>query len=109
MQAAAFATTYDEVLREPRMRRLYGDSGYFNVGYWADGAADLSAACDRMVDEIAATLPPAAATILDVGCGLGAGTARLAARFPAARVIAGNVSFWQLTQARARGIGDAVV
>jgi cyclopropane fatty-acyl-phospholipid synthase-like methyltransferase len=108
MRAADFATSYDAILREPRMRRLYGDSGYFNVGYWTDGIAGLPAACDRMVDEIAAALPPDVRTLLDVGCGLGAGTMRLARRFPDARVIGGNLSSWQLSHARRRGVRDTV-
>jgi ubiquinone/menaquinone biosynthesis C-methylase UbiE len=61
-----------------------------------------------MVDEIASAVPQDAAVILDVGCGLGAGTRRLADRFPRSLVAGVNVSLWQLTQACARGVRSAV-
>ena len=108
MSAAAFATRYDDLITEPRLRALYGDSGYFNVGYWVDGVRDLVAACNRMVDEIASMVPPDARVILDIGCGLGEGTRRIADRFPRALVAGVNISPWQLTQARARGVAAAV-
>jgi cyclopropane fatty-acyl-phospholipid synthase-like methyltransferase len=104
----SFAARYDALLAEPRIRALYGESGYFNVGYWIDGARDLVAACNRMVDEVASTVPAGAAVILDAGCGLGAGTRRLADRFPGSIVAALNLSLWQLTQTRAREVSAAV-
>jgi ubiquinone/menaquinone biosynthesis C-methylase UbiE len=107
MNAAAFADRYDALLMEPRTRALYGESGYFNVGYWVDGARDLVAACNRMVDEFASKL--SGGIVLDVGCGLGAGTRRLAESFPGSVVAGVNISHWQLTQARARGVSAAVV
>jgi MPBQ/MSBQ methyltransferase len=108
MNAATLAARYDALLAEPRIRALYGESGYFNVGYWVDGIRDLTAACDRMVDEIASAVPPEAAVILDVGCGRGAGTRRLSDRFPEALVAGVNISVWQLAETRARGTRAAV-
>lgn len=108
MDSATFATRYDSIISEPRMRRLYGSSGYFNVGYWEQGTKDIVVACDRMVDEIVATVPHDAAVIIDVGCGLGAGTRRVADRFPQALVTGANLSVWQLAATRARGV-DACV
>ena len=109
MEGSEFAVRYDEVIREPRMRALYGESGYFNVGYWEDGCRDLEQACDRMVDRLAAGVPGHARAILDIGCGVGAGSVRLAALFPDARLIAGNLSHWQLTEGRRRGLDVPVV
>lgn len=108
MRSATFAERYDALLHEPRLRALYGESGYFNVGYWVDGEHDIVAACDRLVDTIAAAIPPDAAVILDVGCGLGTGTRRVADRFPRALVAGVNLSIWQLTQARRRRVMAAV-
>jgi MPBQ/MSBQ methyltransferase len=108
VNAASFVSDYDALLHHPRMRALYGDSGYFNVGYWAEGVASLRDACDRLVDELAASIPPEPDLIIDVGCGLGAGTRRLADRFPGALVVGGNLSHWQLLQTRSRGV-EAVV
>jgi MPBQ/MSBQ methyltransferase len=105
----ALAARYDSTINEPRMRELYGDSGYFNVGYWVDGVRDLPAACDRLVDEVMSGVPLEARVVLDVGCGLGAGTRRIASRFPDSLVAAVNVSAWQLMQARARGVRAPVL
>jgi MPBQ/MSBQ methyltransferase len=104
MKRESFGTRYDDVISSPRMRRLYGDSGYFNVGYWTGSGTDLVAACDRMVDEVTSFIPPAARVVLDVGCGLGAGTQRIAQRIPDAAVVGANVSLWQLSATRRRGL-----
>ncbi|HEV7763416.1 MAG TPA: methyltransferase domain-containing protein [Thermoanaerobaculia bacterium] len=103
MQTGTFGTRYDDVIASPRMQRLYGVSGYFNVGYWTGGVTDLVAACDRMVDEVASAITPDARVVLDIGCGLGAGTQRIAQRLPRATVIGANVSLWQLRATRRRG------
>jgi cyclopropane fatty-acyl-phospholipid synthase-like methyltransferase len=109
MDQETFAAEYDALFTGPRNRALFGDSGYFSVGYWEAGITEVSAACDRMVDELARPLPGNARVILDVGCGLGAGTRRLAELFPDALVIGANISLAQLVQASARGVEAAVV
>ncbi|QAY76205.1 class I SAM-dependent methyltransferase [Sphingosinicella sp. BN140058] len=103
-----FIGRYDDLLRTDRTRALYGDSGYYNVGYRPAGALTLTEACEQLVDELAAAIPHDPATILDVGSGIGAATARLIARFPTATVVAVNLSAWQLDQARQRGVTFAV-
>jgi MPBQ/MSBQ methyltransferase len=109
MDPQTFAARYDEVIAGPRMRALYGGSGYFNAGYWDAGVTELPAACDRLVDELAAAVPAGAELILDVGCGMGAGTRRLGERFPDALVIGANLSLRQLQEAAARGVEAPVV
>ena len=104
MQGESFDTRYDEVITSPRMQQLYGESGYFNVGYWTAGETDLVAACDRMVDEVASAIAPDARVVLDAGCGLGAGTHRMARLLPHATVIGANLSLWQLRTTRRRGL-----
>jgi SAM-dependent methyltransferase len=104
MQSESFGTRYDDVIASPKMQRLYGDSGYFNVGYWTAGVTDLVAACDRMVDEVASPIAPDSRTIVDAGCGPGAGTRRLARLLPRATVIGANVSLWQLRTTHRRGL-----
>lgn len=108
MSSGTFAAQYDAVLSEPRMRRLYGNTGYFNVGYWLDNIHSLGAACDRMVDELAVPVPSDARAVVDVGCGLGPGTRRLANRFPNTLVTGVNLSVWQLTHVRERGVRATV-
>lgn len=101
---SAFVERYDEMVDSAPMRALYADSGYFNVGYWDDGAADLVAACDRLTDRMAGFAPADPELIVDVGCGVGAGSARIARRFPDATVLAVNLSHGQLLRARRRGV-----
>lgn len=108
MQRSTFATEYDQLMRRPLLLELYGTSGYFNVGYWVDDPRGLVDACDRLVDEIVAAVPLDARIVVDAGCGLGAGTRRMAARFPEARVVALNLSHWQLGQVRKRGVRGTV-
>jgi cyclopropane fatty-acyl-phospholipid synthase-like methyltransferase len=108
MNGSTFGAQYDAIISEPRMRALYGASGYFNTGYWMDGVTNLVDACNRLVDEIASAIPTDARTIVDTGCGLGAGTRRIADRFPSARVTGLNLSLWQLAQVHARGVGAIV-
>jgi SAM-dependent methyltransferase len=104
-----FATRYDAIISHPRTLALYGDSGYYNVGLWSDGVRDQRQACDRLVDELAGLIPADARFILDVGCGLGAGTRRLADHFPEAEIVGGNISPWQVDQAMRRGVKRAIV
>jgi SAM-dependent methyltransferase len=106
---ASFASRYDAMIEADSMRALYGDSGYFNVGYWGPGATGLVSACDRLVDELASAVPAGASLIVDAGCGVGAATRRLAGRFPEATILAVNISHWQLVQARRRGVAAPVV
>jgi SAM-dependent methyltransferase/uncharacterized protein YbaR (Trm112 family) len=100
---ALFSARYDAMIASPRMRAVYGDSGYFNVGYWTAATPDLAAACEQLVDRIASAVPAGARSILDVGCGIGAATVRLQQSFPDALVIAANVSAEQLVEAKRRG------
>ena len=53
-------------------------------------------------------MPANARLILDTGCGLGSGTRRIASRRPDACVLAGNISLWQLSKAKACGVARTV-
>ena len=106
--AAAFARSFDATLQSANTRRLFGATGYFNVGYWTADTPDLRTACDRLVDEVVAAVPATAQWILDAGCGLGAGTRRIGERRTLAKVLAGNISLWQLARARELGAAPTV-
>jgi MPBQ/MSBQ methyltransferase len=109
LDEAGFGQRYDSIMDSRAMRALYGDSGYFNVGYWAAGTGDLVEACDRLVDAVAAAIPADSRLIVDAGCGVGAATLRLAGHFPEAIILAVNLSHRQLLEARRRGVGMAAV
>lgn len=106
MSEAAFVERYDRMILDQEMRALYG-GGYYNVGLWNAATRSLAQACADLVQRVAA---PAQARdlcrrediVLDIGCGLGASTAELAATFARSRVIGVNVSHAQVAHARQR-------
>ena len=63
-------------------------------------------ACELLVDKLAENIPNGAKRILDVACGLGASTRRLATRFAPGIITAINVSETQLALARLRAPGS---
>ena len=103
-QQGEFALYYDRLIFGSLMRDAYGGAAYYNVGDWSGGSRDLHQACEALMDRVLALLPPSAAgqgsRLLDVGCGLGAGTRRLADRFPDAGVVAINISPRQASHAQ---------
>lgn len=100
-----FIQRYDAMMLHPFMRRLYDDRPYYNVGDWSAGATRLVQACEHLMDRVIDTLPARRGRLLDVGCGLGAGTLRLARRRAQAEVVGINLSHRQLAQATLGGHG----
>ncbi|MEM8996698.1 MAG: methyltransferase domain-containing protein [Acidobacteriota bacterium] len=103
----AFADAYDAKILHPRTRALYGGGDFYNVGDWSRGAAELPRACADLVHrhvELARVAEGGgpARRILDVGCGLGAGTSLIAGAFPGAGVLGVNLSDRQVERARRR-------
>jgi MPBQ/MSBQ methyltransferase len=100
----SFSARYDALILAPDKRALYG-SDFFNVGWWARGATTLAAACEALTAEHARLVEaagPPTGYVLDIGCGLGGGSAVLTRRWPQARVIGVNISATQLQFARSR-------
>jgi MPBQ/MSBQ methyltransferase len=94
---------YDQRILDPVLRGAYGRCGYFNVGDWGDGAQTFEAACNALIARVVVSHPaPLSGEVLDVGCGLGDSTARIAALAPTARVRGINISPAQLDICRAR-------
>jgi cyclopropane fatty-acyl-phospholipid synthase-like methyltransferase len=100
-----FAARYDEMMAQPWVGALYEQSAFFNTGYWRDGVTSQREACELLIDEIIAPLGDRT-TILDVGCGFGATTRALRARFPGAAIDAINISAHQIDVCR-RTVEDA--
>ena len=78
---------YDTIILSPTMRRWYGDAEYYNVGLWSDSTRTPKEALAALVDRLIARAAEPITAVLDVGCGLGATTARIKRRWPEARVV----------------------
>ena len=78
---------YDTIILSPTMRRWYGDAEYYNVGLWSDSTRTPKEALAALVDRLIARAAEPITAVLDVGCGLGATTARINRRWPEARVV----------------------
>ena len=88
---------YDRIFHDEIVHaRLFEGSGYSNYGYWNEGTACPREAADNLVDRLIEKVPEKAAQVLDVACGAGGTTRRLAQRFGASNVTAINISSYQL-------------
>ena len=98
----SFADQYDQMILAPAMRAMYDETDFYNVGYWADAPATLGQACRALVEQHLRLVRPdlRPATILDVGCGLGATTALFAQAYPMAAVTGINISARQVAHAQ---------
>lgn len=97
---------YDQRYRDTKHRAIFGDSGYSNYGYWGAGARDAVEACDALVDKLIATFPGRSGTVLDVACGCGGSTKRLARHFRPGDITAINISKYQTEVTRGRVPGS---
>ena len=94
---------YDALMLAPHVRELFGGSGFYNVGDWSARPATLAGACRALVERHLRLLGTGArGRLLDVGCGLGAGTALIAEALPDARILGINLSIRQLAHAGGR-------
>jgi ubiquinone/menaquinone biosynthesis C-methylase UbiE len=82
------------------VRSIWGESDFCNFGYWRPETSDHKQACENLVDALLAFIPRKHGRILDVACGLGATTRRLASYFPAPNVVGINISAKQLRTAK---------
>lgn len=96
-----FTRDYDALMLDPRMEEVYGNSDFFNVGYWLVDTPDQEAACENMVQRLLEAVPVSSSRVLDVGCGCGATTRSVKRRLPLASVIGINVSDKQLQRCKA--------
>ena len=97
---------YDKTMIGRHQRRYYGDSDFFNFGFWGGGATSQAQASAALVDQLVARIPEKSGEILDVACGLGASTRRLLAHYPAENITAINISVRQLARARENAPGS---
>jgi len=98
---------YDRTMRGSNQQRYYDHSGYFNFGYWGEGARSQREACDALVDQLVGRIAGKGGRVLDVACGLGASTRRLAQTFAKDMITGINISEAQVADARGRVSGPA--
>lgn len=110
------ATYYDQAILHPSMRAMFEGSGFYNMGFWrgADGAplGGTAEASHRLVTrhlEVDDAPRAGVRTVLDIGCGLGATTARFAAAYKDATTIGVNYSTAQLEHAQSAAAGARFV
>lgn len=105
-----FINSYDLAISSSHAPRLFGDSGFYNIGYWSEdlvvapeNAAAAAKALVRYLASFDAEESRAACThVLDVACGLGATTKELGTLYPGTEIHGINLSREQIRQARAR-------
>jgi ubiquinone/menaquinone biosynthesis C-methylase UbiE len=100
---------YDRLMSNSRQRRYYGNSDFYNFGYWGAGATTQREASEALVDTLLDRLPDRKGNILDIACGLGASTRRLFGSYPPENVTAINISEAQVARARQNAPGATVL
>lgn len=90
---------YDTMFQSELHEEMFGHSGFSNWGYWLAETRTAVRACEQLVDKLIAPIPHRG-SVLDVGCGSGGTTARLAGMF--AEVTAINVSAYQVARTQER-------
>jgi len=97
--------SYDRAMKNSKVQRYYGFSGFFNFGYWGPHTGSQREASEALVDRLLARIPRKGGRILDVACGLGASTRRLMDWYPPHMITAINISPAQLAEASERAPG----
>ena len=102
---ASIEHRYDDPMRCPLTREYYGQSDFFNLGYWLEDTRNQREACENLMERLLAFIPEKEGTTLDVACGLGATTRHLLRYYTASDVIGINLSEAQLEICRANAPG----
>jgi MPBQ/MSBQ methyltransferase len=91
---------YDRAMFGELEAEYYGQSDYFNFGYWYTDTSSQEEACINLMEEILAFIPEKKGTVLDVACGKGATTRYLTRYFAPDRITGINISDRQLETCR---------
>nr|AAV97875.1 OnnG [symbiont bacterium of Theonella swinhoei] len=84
---------------------LLGDTKFRNIGYWDETTPDQNAAAEKLQDMLLEMIPEKTGRILDVACGMGASTRRLAELYSPENVWAINISEKQIESTRENAKG----
>ena len=96
---------YNDGMYHDLLQEYYGDSDFYNYGYWDESTRDQKSACENLMEKLLSFIPERKGRILDVACGKGATTAYLLRDFAAENVFGINISEKQLETARKRAPG----
>jgi ubiquinone/menaquinone biosynthesis C-methylase UbiE len=103
------ASDYDQRYHDQNHRAIFANSGYSNYGYWDEKTKDAVHACDTLVDKLIGAFREKAGSVLDVACGCGGSTKRLAQYFAPKDITAINISKYQVQSTQARVPGSRCV
>jgi MPBQ/MSBQ methyltransferase len=96
---------YDDFMYRPHVQAYYGQSGFYNFGYWGEDTRSPHEACEALMAQLLALMPDTRGRILDVACGLGATTRYLLQYYPASAVVGINLSAKQLVTSQRQAPG----
>jgi ubiquinone/menaquinone biosynthesis C-methylase UbiE len=91
---------YDTGMNRPLMLDYYGQSDFFNFGYWYEHTSHPKQASENLMEQLLGFIPHKHGSMLDIACGRGATTRYLLNYYPAADVTGINISLNQLARAR---------
>jgi ubiquinone/menaquinone biosynthesis C-methylase UbiE len=91
---------YDEVMYSEYRNQYYGNSDFFNYGYWAEDTPDQKAACENLLEKLLSFFASHSGRILDVACGKGASSAYLLKYYRPQDITGINISEKQLVTCR---------
>jgi SAM-dependent methyltransferase len=98
---------YDAAMQGPVIETYYGNSDFYNFGFWAPDTRSQAQASANLVTKLLEFIPAGLRTgrILDVACGMGASTRLICRDFAPTQVTAVNISARQLERARENAPG----
>jgi len=100
---------YEDRMYHRRQAEYYGQSDFYNFGYWLEDTQSQKEACENLMERLLAFFPEKKGTILDIACGKGA-TSRYLLKYYLAYNVAGiDVSEKQLRTSALNAPGCAFV
>jgi ubiquinone/menaquinone biosynthesis C-methylase UbiE len=91
---------YDAVMYSEYRNKYYGDSDFFNYGYWDADTPDQKAACENLLEKLLSYFGSLSGSILDVACGKGASCEYLLRYYDPQDITGTNISEKQLATCR---------
>jgi SAM-dependent methyltransferase len=104
---AETAGAYDDQMRRRLVDEYYGQSEFFNYGYWRADTRDQREACANLMEKLLDFVPDKTGRALDVACGMGATTRHLLKHYRPASLVGINISLRQLERSRLNAPGCA--